>query len=288
MKFARLLPIFFATIIVTAHGATLSATTTTDSGVGSLRAQIAAAATGDTVAIIVNGTISLTSGDIVVSGKNLTIAGPGANNLTITTNATTRALRIVNAQCSISGITFNNCKGLPGDIDTGGAILVDNFSAGGGANVTTISDCSFTNNQSGWGGAVDIFNGGLVMSRCTFSGKTPALAWPSGQMAAAERSASARLLRRPSRTAPSRTIARTAQQPASPAAVPSITTVPLPTSPAPVTLEHCTFAANTDAAGVAGAVRGNYTGSYHTWANVKNSLLVNNQAPAQRAAQFRR
>ena len=78
----------------------------------------------------------------------------------------------MNAQCTISGLTFNNCKGLPGDVDTGGAIAVDNFSSGGGANVTTINDCAFTNNQSGWGGAVDVFNGGLAMSRCTFTGNT--------------------------------------------------------------------------------------------------------------------
>ena len=71
----------------------------------------------------------------------LIITGPGADSLTITTNATTRALKIVNAQCAISGISFDNCKGLPGDVDTGGAIAVDNFTAGRSSKVTTISDC---------------------------------------------------------------------------------------------------------------------------------------------------
>ena len=119
------------------------------------------AASGDTVSITVSGTIALTTGEIAIANKNLVIAGPGANSLTITTNAATRALKIVNAQCTISGLTFNNCKGLPGDVDTGGAIAVDNFTSGGVANVTTINDGAFTSNQSGWGGAVDVFSGEL-------------------------------------------------------------------------------------------------------------------------------
>ncbi len=170
MKLTQLIPLFVS--LAAAHAATLTVTTTADTGAGSLRAKIAAATTGDTVAITATGTIALTTGEIAITGKNLTVAGPGANNLTITTGATTRALKIVNAQCTISGITFNNCKGLAGDVDTGGAIAVDNFSAGGTTNITTISDCAFTNNQSGWGGALDVFQGGLSLNRCTFTGNT--------------------------------------------------------------------------------------------------------------------
>ena len=168
MKFTQLIPLFLC--IAAARAATLDVTTTTDSGAGSLRAQIAAAVSGDTVSLAVTGTIALTTGEIAIAGKNLTITGPGANNLTLTTSSTTRALKLVNAQCMISGLTFNNCKGLPGDVDTGGAIAVDNFTSGGGSKMTTINECAFTNNQSGWGGALDVFNGGLALSRCTFTG----------------------------------------------------------------------------------------------------------------------
>ncbi len=44
--------------------------------------------------------------------------------------------------------------------------------------------------------------------------------------------------------------------------------------------------ANVDASGAAGAIRENYTASYHTFASVKNSLLANNQAPASALRNF--
>ena len=93
MKLTQLLPLVLT--LAAAHAATLNVTTTTDSGAGSLRAQIAAAATGDTIAIAATGTIVLTTGEIPITGKNLILSGPGANNLTVTTNATTRAFKIV-------------------------------------------------------------------------------------------------------------------------------------------------------------------------------------------------
>lgn len=279
MKLVQLIALLLTFVTVAARAATLTVTTTTDSGAGSLRAQIAAAATGDTIAITVTGTITLTTGEIAVTGKNLTITGPGANNLAITTNATTRALKIINGQCTISGITFNNCKGLTGDVDTGGAIAVDNFSSGGGTNVTTINDCAFTNNQSGWGGALDVFNGGVVVNRCTFAGNTcTGVAFGTngggGALSLGPTVAS---------TITNCTFSGNSQIGA---------TTGLPgggaiynygagfANPPTVTAEHCTFVGNVDAAGAAGAIKGNYTGSYHTAARLKNCLLVNNQAPA--------
>ena len=104
MKLPKLFPLFLAAAV---NAATLPVTNTADTGAGSLRTQIAAAASGDTVSITATGTIALTTGEIAIPSKNLIIAGPGANNLTVTTNGTTRALKIVNAQCTISGITFN-------------------------------------------------------------------------------------------------------------------------------------------------------------------------------------
>jgi hypothetical protein len=50
-------------------------------------------------------------------------------------------------------------------------------------------------------------------------------------------------------------------------------------NPPTVTAEHCTFVGNVDAASAAGAIKGNFTASYHTAAALKNCLLVNNQAP---------
>jgi hypothetical protein len=64
------------------HAATITVTNTNDSGPGSLRQALANANNGDTINFAVTGTISLFNGELVI-GKNVTIAGPGANQLAI-------------------------------------------------------------------------------------------------------------------------------------------------------------------------------------------------------------
>src|SRR5262245_52155139 len=69
-----------------ADAATISVINTADSGPGSVRAALAAANDGDTIdATGVSGTIILTNGQLLVS-NSVTIAGPGANLLTISGN----------------------------------------------------------------------------------------------------------------------------------------------------------------------------------------------------------
>jgi hypothetical protein len=285
MKSVRFTSLALALVTVASNAATLSVTSTADSGAGSLRAQVAAAAGGDTVQIVATGRIALTSGEILINGRNLTIAGSGANNLVVTTNSTTRALRIVNAQCTISGITFDRCTALPGDIDTGGAVAVDNFTAGGWTNVTTIDNCAFSNNQSGWGGAVDIFQGGLIMTRCTFSANA------CTGMAFGTKGGGGALSIGP--TLPSTITNCTFSGNSQNGAVASqpgggaiYNYGAVPANPPSITVEHCTFLGNTDASGAAGAIRGNFTASYQTRANLRNCLLVNNQAPTAALRNF--
>ena len=70
---------------VSAQSAVLIVTNTNDSGKGSLRDTIAAASDGDSIQFdaTLNGqTITLTSAQLLIS-KNLTIDGPGANQLTV-------------------------------------------------------------------------------------------------------------------------------------------------------------------------------------------------------------
>src|SRR5438270_4174230 len=65
-----------------AHAATITVTNTNDSGPGSLRQALANANNGDTINFAVSDTIMLTSGEVLVN-KNVTISGPGANQLSI-------------------------------------------------------------------------------------------------------------------------------------------------------------------------------------------------------------
>ena len=69
-------------VALSVHAATITVTNTNDSGPGSLRQALANANNGDTINFAVTGTISLFNGELVI-GKNVTIAGPGANQLAI-------------------------------------------------------------------------------------------------------------------------------------------------------------------------------------------------------------
>src|SRR6476661_9794381 len=68
--------------VTAAHAATITVTNTNDSGAGSLRQALAVAHDGDSITFAVSGTITLTSGALVVT-KNVTISGPGADQLSI-------------------------------------------------------------------------------------------------------------------------------------------------------------------------------------------------------------
>ncbi|HJT76541.1 MAG TPA: hypothetical protein VJ739_05000 [Gemmataceae bacterium] len=144
---------------------TLTVTSPADSGAGTLRADVAAAGSGDTIVFdpSLNGqTIALTSGQIAIS-KNLTIQGPGAGQLTISHNAYTPASRIFEvdaAAVTISGLTLSN--GYDNTYSGGGAIL--------NRGLLNVSDCTLSNNHAySFGGAIDS-QGGLTVSGCTFTG----------------------------------------------------------------------------------------------------------------------
>src|SRR5437016_2051876 len=79
------------------RAATIIVTTTADSGPGSLRAAIAAANDGDTIQFdpALNGqTIDLTSAELAIN-KNITINGPGPNQLVVNGSFTFRIFHIL-------------------------------------------------------------------------------------------------------------------------------------------------------------------------------------------------
>ena len=90
---------------------TLTVLNNLDSGAGSLRAEIAAAHSGDTIVFapsLDGQTITLTSGELLIK-KNLTIAGPGAGELTVSGNHASRVFEVAQKEnVTLSGLTISN------------------------------------------------------------------------------------------------------------------------------------------------------------------------------------
>jgi hypothetical protein len=174
---------------------TLTVTNTLDSGTGSLRYEIAQAQSNDTIVfnfgkhghINYNNyphTITLSSGNELFISKNLTIEGPGAGLLKVTSGPSTTNSRIfeVAATVTLSGLTISNGGGIasfyfggsPGD-GNGGGILNDPSGA------LTISGCTLTGNSASYGGA--IYNQGtLTVSSCTLSNNSAGLTGSGGSI----------------------------------------------------------------------------------------------------------
>ena len=97
-----------STASVNVQAATLTVTSTADSGPGSLRAVLKSARNGDTINFAVTGTILLTGGELLVS-KNVKILGPGAGNLALNGNHATRVFRAASGTTTtIAGLTVTN------------------------------------------------------------------------------------------------------------------------------------------------------------------------------------
>ena len=173
---------------------TRTVTNGNDNGPGSLRYIISQAAKGDTIVFdpAVN-IVTLTSGQILLNSKNITITGNGAINTSIQTNNSSRIFQISNrVAININKITL---KG--GKADTGGAVFVtgsatvtlngvaiqDNIatSIGGGlhfsnsnANIynSTISNNTAKRTSSQTGGGIYTFNSNVKLFNCTVCNNT--------------------------------------------------------------------------------------------------------------------
>ena len=85
IRFALIGMLLLCAMAMQARAATITVTNTNDSGPGSLRQALADANDGDTISFGVTGTIGVTSGGLLIN-KGVTIAGPGANQLSIDGN----------------------------------------------------------------------------------------------------------------------------------------------------------------------------------------------------------
>src|SRR5213596_3300241 len=138
---------------------------------GTLRCAVVKAVPGDTINFAAGlGTVTLTSGELVID-KDLTISGPGSDNLTIQRSSAggTPEFRIFNVTSStgtitISGVTVSN--GLA-DGET------ESLRSGGGINnegTLTLDDCVITGNvakESG-GGVANRLNGSSLTMKNSF------------------------------------------------------------------------------------------------------------------------
>src|ERR1043166_7724661 len=116
---------------------TITVTNTNDSGAGSLRQALADAIDGDTIDFAGTGTIGLTHGELLVT-RNITISGPGAENLSINVNAKSRVFHVSSGETvTISGLTIAN-----GHVsDNGGGIYNDHA-------MLTLSNCVVIGNSA--------------------------------------------------------------------------------------------------------------------------------------------
>ena len=203
------LPLLFLMMSGLARAATLTVTNTLDSGAGSLRAQILAAASGDTINFSVSGTITLASSlpaiaiSLTIDGSGQAITVDGATSfqiLSVNSGATLnlRNLTIAHGFSSgdgggvanegtltVTNCTFsNNSTGINGDgggIDNAGTLTVTNStfydnSAGedgggiyNGVGTLTVANSTFSDNSAGDGGGIDSF-GTLTVTNSTFYG----------------------------------------------------------------------------------------------------------------------
>ncbi len=159
---------------------TLTVLNNSDSGLGSLRAAIAAATPGATIVFAPNvHNITLTSGELTIN-KSLDIEGPGADKLTISGNDASRVFDISGAATTtvtIAGLTIAHGSAIglgidhsPSDLGGGGILNEAHASL-------TLSQSVLTNNTAtASSGTVDVFGGGLLnegsatVTSCIFSG----------------------------------------------------------------------------------------------------------------------
>lgn len=135
---------------------------TNDSGPGSLRQLITDSASGDCIDIdsCLTGTITLTSGIFVVLHKNLTINGPGADQLTLSGNNASSLFHIVQvSNFAINRLTLANASG------SSSAFNNDESN-------TTFNNCTVSHNTGDGFGGILTTGGSLTLNHCTVSHNT--------------------------------------------------------------------------------------------------------------------
>ena len=149
---------------------TVTVTNTNDAGAGSLRQALLDAVDGETIDFSITGTITLSTGELLVD-KNITISGPGAKNLTVDGNHTSRVFHVSAVTASISGLTIRHglASGSTTPQDWGGGIFNEQ-------GTLTVTACAIADNVAGYGGGIcsSGYNGSatLTINASTISGNS--------------------------------------------------------------------------------------------------------------------
>ena len=142
-----------------------------DAGLGSLRQAIIDTPAGGTVDFQsgLTGTIMLTSGELAIT-HDLTVAGPGADRITVSGNHHSRVFEIPSAQIRVTISALTVADGfVSGNVAYGGGIFNDG--------TLTVTDCTVSGNHVeadivGGEGAGITNTGTLTIINCTISGNS--------------------------------------------------------------------------------------------------------------------
>lgn len=188
MRASHLIAVFFVFSLFSsqAQSATITVTSTDDSGASTLRQAVLDASTGDVINFNVTGdTITLTSGQIEIN-KALTITGPGSDSLTIESSGPpNRVFYFSSGASSVSGLTIANgdTTGYTGGEGSSGGciynavvltlddVTLQNCTAESGSNGggiftsqdLTMSHSTLDHNQADFGGGI-LSNGSINIS----------------------------------------------------------------------------------------------------------------------------
>lgn len=153
------------------QAATLTVSNLSDSGSGSLRQAITDAASGDTINFSVTGTIILTSGELNID-KDLTIEGPGVNELSISGNNSSRVINIYSwgipggVVLTVSNITISN-----GNVTSSGGGGIRIWSDDKEPSTLDLNNVNVINNKSEYyGGGIQISSGIVTIKNSNISG----------------------------------------------------------------------------------------------------------------------
>jgi len=166
MLLANLWAILTALVVAPVHAATISVSSSADSGAGSLRQAISDAIAGDTIQL--SSAVTLTSDQLTVT-KNLSITGTGGNRTIARSSAGgTPEFRVIEvsggATVTLTNLTLSN-----GDSSFGGGLYC--FGVNSSA---VLIDCTMSGNTAGTGGGLGLLglNASAELTNCVVRNNT--------------------------------------------------------------------------------------------------------------------